>query len=231
MAYFKFLKNISRCNPAPRSYPIAATTTIEKGEIVVLSGGVITAIGNADQDDPVIGVAAHSHDGSTDDGVNKETTMKIYDHPDDIFQIFSTNTLTATGGSTSTFVVDGMKSGTISEHVDDLFNGSVLKIVSCAADSDLNGREVAVSDFTGSTGTFTLGETLPAALASGDTAYLCPGPRVTGQYHYDLNSDGNDIDWDTDGGEAIQIYGSDPETMKTFVKLRLHQLGNDAAAK
>ena len=231
MAYFKFLKNISRMTPAPRSYPIAATTVIEKGEIVKISGGVVVAIGDADQDDPYLGVAANGHDGSTDDGVNKATTIRIFDHPDDIFQIFSTNVLTATGGSTTTFVVDGMKSGTISENVDDIFNGSKLRIVACAADSDLNGKEIAVTDWTAATGTFTLGETLPSALAAGDTAYLCPGPRMAGKYHLDLNSDGNDIDWDTNGGEAIQIYGSDPETMMTFIKLRLHQLGNDAAAK
>ena len=185
----------------------------------------------ADQDDPILGVAANGHDGSTDDGVNKATTIRVYDHPDDIFQIMSTNVLTATGGSTTTFVVDGMKSGTLAEHVDDLFNGSMIKIVNCAADSELNGKMVKVSDFTGSSGTFTLGETLPAALASGDTAYLCPGPRLVGKYHFDLVADGTDIDFDTNGGEAIQIYGSDVNTMTTYVKLRLHQLGNDAAAK
>ena len=33
-------------NPAPRSYPIAATTVIEKGEMVKISGGVVVAIGD-----------------------------------------------------------------------------------------------------------------------------------------------------------------------------------------
>ncbi len=228
---FKFVKNISRCNPAPREYPIGAAVVIEKGEMVKMSGGTVVAIGDADQDDPILGVAANAHDGTTQDGVNNDNKIRVYDHADDIFQIFSKNILTATGGSTTTFVVSGMASGTITEHVDDFFNGSVLKIVSCAADSELVGKEIKVTDFTAATGTFTLGETLPAALASGDTVYLCPGLRVKTAYHYDLVADGNDIDWDTSGGEAIQIYGSDVRTMTTYVKLRLHQFGNDAAAK
>jgi hypothetical protein len=225
MAYFKFLKNLSNRCAGTREYPIASATAIEKGEIVRMSAGFIVAVGDSDQDDPYIGVAAEAHDGATA-GRQAGTVIKIYDHADDIFQIYSTNVITATGGSTTTFVVDGMKSGTLTEHGDDFFNGSYLKIVSCAADSSLNGKTVKVSDWTGSSGTFTLAETLTAALASGDTAYLCPGPNAKIAYHYDLTSDGTDIDWDTNGGTCIQIYGSDPERMVTFVKLRLHQLGN-----
>jgi hypothetical protein len=228
MAYFKFLKNISNRSATPREYPIADATVIEKGEIVTLStAGLVTAIGNVDQDDPVLGVAAHAH--ANGDGL----TIKVYDHPDDIFQIYSTNLLTATGGSTTTFVVDGMKSGTIAAHVDDFFNGSKIRIVSCAANSALNGKDVPVTDFTAATGTFTLGETLSAALAAGDTAYLVPGPGTKTSSHWNLTADGTDIDWDqgTTVGQAIQIYGSDVDAFLTFVKLRLHKYGNDGAAK
>jgi hypothetical protein len=227
--YFHFHQNLSNRCAAPREYAIATGTVIEKGEIVKLTAGLVVAIGDADQDDPYLGVAAEAHDGATA-GRQKGLVIKVYDHPDDIFKIKPTNLITATGGSTTTFVVDGMKSGTITENVDDLFNGSKLKIIACAADSDLNGKIVSVSDWTASSGTFTIGETLSGAIASGDTAYLCPGPRLMSKYHLDLISDGTDIDWDTNGGEAIQIYGSDVDAFEVYVKLRLHMLGNGPAA-
>lgn len=179
-----------------------------------------------DQDDPYLGISAVSHDGATDDGVQKATTIPIYDDPNDVFALYPTNVITATGGSTTTFVDSNLLPAT-----DDIFNGGYIKIVSCAADSSLNGRVVKISDYTGSGGTITLAETLPAALASGDTAYLLPGPRAIGQYGWDLISDGDDINFESSGGESLIFVGSDPLNFEAHFKLRLHIKGNDAAAK
>lgn len=225
MANFRFLRNEGNRVGNPRTYQIAATTAIEKGEIVKLTNGLVVAIGDADQDDPYLGIAATAHDGATDDGVQKATTIRIYDDPQDVFAVHPTVVITATGGSTTTFVNSNLLPAT-----DDIFNDGYIKIVSCAADSSLNGRIVKISDYTGSGGTLTLAETLPAAIASGDTAYLLPGPRAVGQYGWDLNSDGDDLDFATSGGESIIYVGHDPLNFEAHVKLRLHLKGNHVGA-
>lgn len=223
MAYFKFAYNKSIPARQPKVYQIATGTVIEEGEMVILSSGKVVAVGDTDQDDPILGVAAEPHDGATA-GRQVGLEIKVYDHPDDVFSLISTNALTATDGSTTTFVVDGMKSGTISSNYDDMHNGGYLKIVSCAADSSLNGKFVRISDFTASSGTFTLDETLSAALASGDTAYLCPGKLSIGTFHHNLTSGGTDIAYDdASAGEAIKIVDVDPERFRAYLKLRLHQ--------
>lgn len=223
LAYFRFAYN--KISPArqPKEYQIAAATVIEEGEIVKLSSGKVVAVGDTDQDDPYLGVAAEPHDGSTA-GRQSGTVIKVYDHPDDVFALISTNAITASGGSTTTFVVDNMKSGTIASNYDDMHNGGYLKLVSVAADSSLNNKLVRISDFTAATGTFTLDETLSVALASGDTAYLCPGKLSIGTFHHDLDTNGIDINYeDSSAGEAIKIVDVDPNTFKVFIKLRLHQ--------
>jgi hypothetical protein len=214
-------------HPAARimEFPIAAATAIELGEIVKMTPGTgIEACSGTDFDDPVVGVAAEAHDGSTA-GRQSGTKIKVYCSPTAVFKRKPRGAITATGGSTTTFVDSNLKD------LDDLYNGGKLHIVACAADATLNGKIVDISDYTGTSGTITIGETLAAALASGDTAYLLPGKLAIGEYSFDLDSDGTDIDWETAGGEALQIVDSNPDTFELFVMLRLHQFGNDAAAK
>jgi len=161
-----------------------------------------------------------AHDGSTA-GRQSGLKIKVYTSPSAVFSYVPKFTLTATGGSTSTFV-----DSTLLPATDNYFNGGAIQIVTCAADSDLIGKRVSISDFTGSGGTITLAETLTAALAASDTAYLCPGPLAMTAYSWDLSADSMDIDWTTSGGEALQIVDVDPDTFTIFVKFRLHQFGN-----
>lgn len=58
MAYFWPVESqyCGVCNP--RVYPIATATAIEKGEVVSLTNGLVVAVADQDQDDPVLGVAA-----------------------------------------------------------------------------------------------------------------------------------------------------------------------------
>lgn len=180
------------------------------------------------QDDPYLGVAAENHDGSTADFIGRQTgtKIKVYDDPNDVFELVSTEAQTLTGGSTTTAVISGLLPQT-----DDLWNEGYIEIVTCAADSDLIGRMVKISDSTGSTGTLTLAETLPAALAASDTIRIYPGRYALGEYGWDLNSDGTDIDYTSSGGESLQLVKADPFVKKAYYKLRLHSKGNDAAAK
>ena len=51
------------------------------------------------------------------------------------------------------------------------------------------------------------------------------------EYGWDLNSDGTDIDYTSSGGEALVLIDADPANKLAYFKARLHQFGNDAAAK
>jgi len=219
---FRFAYNKSKGGGSqPRKNSIATTTAIELGEVVKKTAGLVVAVGDTDQDDPVLGVAAEAHDGSTT-GRQSGTDIDIYDDPDDVFAYKPAETCTATGGSTTTFVDSNLQFAS-----DDMLNGGFLKIVSCQADSSLNGKIVKISDYTASGGTVALAETLPVAIAAGDTAHICPGPIAKGSYNWDLNSDGTGISWeDTSAGEAIRIDHVDPETFTVFIQFRLHLNGN-----
>ena len=215
--HFRWAYNRAAKTGQPREYAIASATAIEQGEVVTRASGLITAIGDQDQDDPYLGIAAEPHDGSTA-GRQSGTLIKVYDSPDDIFAHTPSVVITATGGSTTTFV-DSNLAGFATDN--DL-NGGMLKIVSCAADSSLNGRLVPISDYTASGGTITLGETLPAALAANDTALLVPGIQAIGNHAHDLNSDGTDIEWESSGGECMEIWDVDPSAFTVFFRLRQH---------
>ena len=168
-----------------------------------------------------------AHNGSTADGRQTGLEILVYDDPNDVFVLKTATVYTLTGGSTTTAVISGLLPAT-----DDIMNGGYIKIVTCAANSALIGRVVKISDHTGSGGTLTLAETLPSALAASDTIQVCPGRRAIGHYAYDLNSDGTDIDiTDSSAGEALFIEGSEPDQFKLYIRFRLHQKGNDAAAK
>lgn len=201
---------------------IASGTAIERGEIVKFTPGTgVEAVAGTDFDDPSIGCAIEAHDGSTS-GRQSGTEIKISASPTAVFRHGCGNTITATSGSTTTFVVSGLLPQT-----DNLWIGGYIEVIACAADSTLNGTRIKITDSTGSTGTLTF-STQSGAFASGDTAYLCPGPLAVGEYGWDLDSDGMNVDWDTSGGSALTLVGADPANMLSFWMFRLHQFGNYA---
>jgi len=171
-----------------------------------------------DFDDPAMGPAINAHAASSG------TELKVSAAPASVFRHVSSNIITATGGSTTTFVVAGLLPQT-----DDLWIDGYLEVVTCAADSSLIGKRIKITDSTGNTGTITFAAQT-AAFASGDTAKLCPGPRAIGEYGWDLDGDGMNVDWDTSGGEALELVDTDAVNMASFWKLRLHQFGNGPAA-
>jgi len=228
MANFRFAYRRGGENGAanPKEYYIASATVIEHGEAVLFTPGTgIAAVAGTDFDDPFLGIAAEAHDGSTS-GRQSGTAIKVYDDPGDVFVLKPSTALTLTGGSTTTAVDSSLLPAT-----DNVFKNGYIEIASCAADSSLVGRRVKISASTGATGTLTLAETLPAALAAADTIYLYPGKLAIGEYGWDLNSDGTDVDFHTSGGEALVLVDADPSRGLSYWAARLHQFGNDAAAK
>lgn len=217
--------NTSNRANQPREHEIATATNIKRGAVVTKTDSLVVLCDYTDMDDPQLGVTAEAHNGSSA-GRQSGTKVKVYDHPDDVFKVKPRKVVTATGGSTTTFVNSNLRFAT-----DDHLNGGVLQIVNCQADSSLNGKKVLISDYTASGGTVTLSETLPVALQSGDTAYICPGKKAIGTFNWNLSDDGTDMDWeDASAGEAVQIHDVDPSTFTVFVKLRLHLNGNHPIA-
>ena len=200
--------------PQIRKFVIPDATAIERGEPVQFTQGtgVVVHAGPADLDDPILGVSMNEKEAS--DG---QVQLEVSYSPKAVYKYHASKAYTATGGSTTTFVDSSLLPQT-----DNFWINGAIKIISCAADSSLNGRVVKISDSTGSTGTLTLAETLPAALASGDTAYLCLGEYAKNHLGYDLDSDAMNPDFDADGGNVLRFMHSTPETMDMFFKFEQH---------
>jgi hypothetical protein len=216
---FKLAYNVnSDSGSQPRIHKIASNTAIEKGELTKKHNGLIVSYTNGNFYDPVAGVAAEDHDGTTT-GRQTGNEIKIFDHHDDVFSYIPRELITATGGSTTTFVDTNLKFN------DDELNGGFIIIVSCAASSTMNNRMIHINDYTASTGTITLSETLPYTLSSGDTAYLCPGKQATGWKNWGLNSDGTGINWEDDNdGESIEFFDVNPETFTIMLKFSINKI-------
>ena len=168
-----------------------------------------------------------AHDGATADFLSRQvgTKIRVFDDAMDVFEMKNDEIITLSGGSTTTAVKD-----TILPQVNDLWINGYIEIMTCAADSELIGKMVKISDSVGATGVLTLDETLPSALAASDTIKLYPGDHALNQYGWDLNSDGTEIDYLTSGGESIQLVKVDAEKKKSYWKLRLHTKASGPAA-
>lgn len=206
-----------------KEFYIATDTAIEKGEIVKYTPGTgVEAVAGTDFDDPALGVSLEEHDGSSDGQTG--TTLKVACNPNEIFALKSSEAQTLTGGSTTTAVISGLLPQT-----DDLWIGGYIEVVTCASGIE-KGTMIPITDSTGSSGTLTI-PTQSSAFASGDTIIIHPGKRAIGEYGWDLNSDGTDVDYTSSGGEALQLVDTDAKNKLAYFKLRLHQFGNDSAAK
>lgn len=206
--------------PVIKEFPIATSTAIVKGSIVVLSGGFVDNI-DADQDDPYLGVAAEAHDGATA-GRQSGTVIQVYCSPSAVFKVKNTYKVIADSGNTTT-VVDASY-GTAAN---DQFNGGVLKLTALGTSSTLTlpvGKLAAITDFTTSSGTFT--GTFTGGTTAGDTYLVFP---PVGSYAFDVDAAADDLDFNTTGGESIIIVGNDTVNDYIFWKFRLHQFGAGVA--
>ena len=209
-------------NPIVTKLPVPDATAIEKGEPIDFTPGTgaIVLAGPTDFDDPIFAVSNEEKEAS--DG---KTEIEVILDPDAIYKHKAVDTYTLTGGSTTTAVDSSLEPQT-----NNFWKGGAIKIVSCAGDPSLNGKIVKISASTGASGTLTLAETLPTALASGDTINLIPGDHARGYFGFDLDADAMNPDYDNIGGQCLLFVSSNTDTMETFWKFRLHKLGNHVGA-
>jgi hypothetical protein len=190
-------------------YYVPDATAIEKGEPVRFTQGtgIVVLADPTNLQDRILGVSLLEKVAS--DGV---TMLPVSISPTAKYTYKCNKAYTLTGGSTTTAVDSSLLPDTA-----DVWIGGAIQIVTCAADSSLVGRIVKISD-SATSGVLTLAETLPAALASGDTIYLCPGYMLKDYLLYSLSSDSMDIDYDqASTGSVVRIVSSDPDNMEMVV--------------
>jgi hypothetical protein len=213
---FEYAYDLSGCAyPVIKEFPIVTNTNVSKGEVVALTAGFVVEV-DADQDDPVLGVAAENHDGSSTGQTG--TSIKVYCSPSAVFKLRATGEAVADSGNTTTMV--DASYGTAG---DDEFNGGILKLTAKGTSSTLTlpvGKLVAVTDFATTTGTFTGAFT--GGTTAGDTYTIFP---PVGAHSFDLDAAATNIDLNTTGGEAIQIVENDTDNDHIYVKFRLHEFG------
>lgn len=219
--------------PVIREFDIATATVIEKGEVVRmdLTTGLVVAVGDQDQDDPYLGVAAEEHTGVADTQNPRANGLKIkvFCSPTAVFKCKPGIITTADSGTATNWVDGELVAG--AGFANDDFSGGFLKLTAKAAASTLTipvGWIGRIKDFTVAAGTIIM-ETgaLVGAASADDKALLLPPPV---SYGWDLNADGTNIDLKAKGGETIRIIDVDPELEYVYFILRLHQLGNSTVA-
>lgn len=207
--------------PVRRRFPIATNTAIEMGEVVKLSAGKVVAVGDTDQDDPYLGVAAEAHDGASEGETG--TTIMVYCSPTAVFKCKPGILSTADSGNTTTWT-----DAEISEaagFADDDWNGGYLKLKSTTALTVGIDKPIEITDFDASSTVFTA--VLTGGVTAGDTALLLP---PVGSKGWDLNADGTNLNTKAKGGESIMIVDVDTDQEWVYFILRLHQFGNGPAA-
>jgi len=201
-------------HPIIKKYYVPDATAIERGEPVdyTQGTGIIILAGPTDFDDPILGVSMNEKAAS-----DETTQIEISYSPTSIYKYRARKAYTLTGGSTTTAVDSSLMPQT-----NTFWKGGSIQIVSCAADSSLNGRIVKISDSTGSSGSLALAETLPATLQAGDTIYICPGYMAENYLGYDLSSDAMHPDYDAVGGDTLRFLYSNPDTLESFWVFERH---------
>lgn len=209
--------------PPVNEYPVAASTALSIGQLVVLSGGlVVQAAVNGTA--AILGICVEYHPGTADplnpraDG----TRVRVADSPAALY-FCAAPVLTATGGSTTTVVSTGLAA-----FDNDVFNGGRLMLLTkgtSSANTDPVGTLYTISDFTGSaTKTFTIG-TAGGAVTSGDTFLVFPpigcskGLLTSGRDAYTVNGD-------TAVSLPLRVIGWDLESRRILLVPQLHELAN-----
>lgn len=157
---------------AMREYDIAASTAVALDQVVKLSSGkvVLAAVGETG---PILGIAAEAHPG-TADTLNPRangTRIKVLDGPDAIYECPAVQ-VTATGGSTTTFVAS-----TVVGFADGDFVGGKMKLITKGASSTITdpvGTVYPVTGSTAATGTFTTTSTITGGVTAGDIFAIFP---------------------------------------------------------
>jgi hypothetical protein len=203
-------------------YYIDTAAAVVKGSPVVFTVGAgITAYDATDADDPIWGIAAEDHDGST---AGRESGYKIliWDDPDIVFKCIPATLSTVDSGD-STSWVDAEFTG-----ADDLFNGGHIVVVSTNSVSGFNvGDVLAITDFANSGGDFTV-TGAGGTIAAGITGYVYPGPKAGNCIAFDaIATTFNNLNMKSAGGETFKIVNVEWDPAKKratiYFMIRLHQ--------
>ena len=131
-----------------RNYPIDATTEIQAGAVVKLSGGKVD-LADAAETGGILGIAAEFHSGK-EDALNLRANgewIRVCDNPTLIFEC-AAPMIKAASGSATTIVPE---TGDVdASAADDAFNNAVLVLRRKAASStntDAVGTQIVVTDY------------------------------------------------------------------------------------
>lgn len=193
---------------------VPTATVLTAGQVVryVAGTGVAALATPTTFNEAIFGVVAAAH------AANSGTECSVYTDNEQVYQYEPSVVLTATGGSTTTFVDSNLP------NVNSLFNGGYIVVVTNAAGLPVS-RRIAITGYTGATGTITFAAQT-AAFAAGDTVKLYPGKRAIGYALFDLDAGADDMNFESSTGKACMIVDADPENNLLFVKFRLHQFAN-----
>ena len=131
-----------------RNYPIDATTEIQAGAVVKLSGGKVV-LAAAAETGGILGIAAEFHSGK-EDALNLRangTQILVCDNPTLIFECPAPTIKAASGSATTIVPATGDVDASAA---DDAFNNAVLVLKSKAASStntDALGTQIVVTDY------------------------------------------------------------------------------------
>lgn len=131
-----------------RNYPIDATTEIQAGAVVKLSGGKVV-LAAAAETGGILGIAAEFHSGK-EDALNLRANgewIRVCDNPTLIFECAAPMIKAASGSATTIVPATGDVDASAA---DDAFNNAVLVLKSKAASStntDAVGTQIVVTDY------------------------------------------------------------------------------------
>ena len=131
-----------------RNYPIDATTEIQAGAVVKLSGGKVV-LAAAAETGAILGIAAEFHSGK-EDALNLRANgewIRVCDNPTLIFECAAPMIKAASGSATTIVPATGDVDASAA---DDAFNNAVLVLKSKAASStntDAVGTQIVVTDY------------------------------------------------------------------------------------
>lgn len=205
-------------------YDVAASAVLRRGQVVVLTNGKAAAAG-ASQSGAILGVCLENHTGEASllDPRADGTRVRVADGPATIYAC-PAPVVIATGGSTTT-VVDTA----LAAFADDAFNTGKLKLVSRAASSTNSGAPgtvYGISDYAGSSKTFTLDQTLAGAVTAGDRYEVYP---PIGASLGALDADGEKLTLNTAASDfVLKVVGHDVARGRIYVMAKLHVYAGSA---
>jgi hypothetical protein len=207
-----------------KEYDIAAATAVSIGQVVKLTSGkvVLALVGETS---PIIGVACEAHPGSADT-LNPRANglkIKVLNSPSAVFECTAPN-MTATSGSTTTFVTTAYTGGADSDMV-----GGKIKLITKGASSTITDPVGTVYPVTGSTaasGTFTTTATITGGVTAGDIFAIFPPIGFQKG-----NLDAGISKLVLTASAAIPFMVSDTDTDRNTIQFdaALHQLANKRA--